>query len=82
MITDACVLDAEFVPNDVVHRDAKTTALSAALDPVTQGEPAYRERADDPKTERTVRNHLQKLEHYNLITAEGENRGRMYRAVS
>lgn len=43
---------------------------------------AYRKRADDPKTERTVRNYLQKLEHYNLIVAEGENRGRMYRAPS
>lgn len=42
---------------------------------------AYRERADNPKTERTVRNHLQKLEHYNLIKSEGENRGRSYKSV-
>lgn len=38
----------------------------------------YQERADDPKTERTVRNHLQKLQHYNLIEAQGEGRGRTY----
>jgi len=39
----------------------------------------YEERAEDPKTNRTVRNHLQKLQHYNLIVAEGEKRARMYR---
>lgn len=37
MITDARVLDADFVPNDVVHRDAEINALSSALDPVTRG---------------------------------------------
>lgn len=40
---------------------------------------AYRERVDNPKTERTVRNYLQKMDHYNLIVAEGENRGRRYK---
>lgn len=39
----------------------------------------YEERAEDPKTNRTVRNHLQKLQHYNLIAAEGEKRARTYR---
>lgn len=43
---------------------------------------AYREQVDDPKTERTVRNYLQKLQHYNLITAEGDGRGRMYKVLS
>jgi Cdc6-like AAA superfamily ATPase len=43
---------------------------------------AYREQAEDSKTERTVRNHLQKLEHYDLIEAVGEKRGRTYLAVS
>ncbi|WP_232688481.1 Cdc6/Cdc18 family protein [Halobacterium zhouii] len=42
---------------------------------------AYRERADDPKTNRTVRNYLQKMERYNLIRADGENRGRSYSSV-
>ena len=41
----------------------------------------YRERADDPKTNRMVRTYLQKMEHYNLIVAKGENRGREYHLV-
>ena len=41
----------------------------------------YAERVTEPKTDRTVRNHLAKLAHYNLIAAEGENRGRTYRIV-
>lgn len=41
----------------------------------------YQQRADDPKTERMVRYHLQKMQHYNLIVADGENRGRTYRTV-
>ncbi|WP_434530095.1 Cdc6/Cdc18 family protein (plasmid) [Haloarcula sp. NS06] len=40
---------------------------------------AYCCRADDPKTKRMVRNYLSKLEHYNLITAEGNTKARIYR---
>lgn len=40
---------------------------------------AYRNRVDEPKTNRTVRNYLTKMEHYRLIHAEGENRARTYR---
>ena len=36
----------------------------------------------DPKTKRTVRNHLSKLREYNLIAANGANRGRSYQPVS
>ncbi|WP_458190765.1 Cdc6/Cdc18 family protein [Haladaptatus sp. NG-WS-4] len=39
----------------------------------------YQERVDDPKTNRTVRNHLAKMEHYRLVIAEGKNRARTYR---
>ncbi len=39
----------------------------------------YRERVDDPKSRRTVRKYCTKLEHYNLVVAEGEKRGRTYR---
>ncbi len=39
----------------------------------------YQGRVDDPKTNRTVRNHLQKMEHYRLVIAEGKNRARTYR---
>jgi Cdc6-like AAA superfamily ATPase len=38
----------------------------------------YRNRVDDPKTQRTVRNHLSKLEHYNLIVADGNTKARTY----
>ncbi|MCU4717922.1 Cdc6/Cdc18 family protein [Halapricum hydrolyticum] len=40
---------------------------------------AYCNRAEDPKTKRMVRNYLSKLEHYNLITAEGNTKARIYR---
>ncbi|WP_231188416.1 Cdc6/Cdc18 family protein [Haladaptatus sp. DYF46] len=40
---------------------------------------AYQERVDEPKTNRTVRNHLKKMEHYRLVIAEGKNRARTYR---
>lgn len=48
------------------------------LDPATLYA-AYRDRVDEPKTNRTVRNYLTKMEHYRLIHAEGENRARTYR---
>lgn len=41
----------------------------------------YREETEDPKSNRTVRTYLQKMAHYNLIEAVGENRGRSYRIV-
>lgn len=39
---------------------------------------AYSELVDDPKTRRTVRNYLQKMRRYNLVTAEGEGKSRRY----
>lgn len=39
----------------------------------------YRKRVDEPKTRRTMRNYLSKMQRYKLIVAEGENRGRKYR---
>lgn len=42
---------------------------------------AYRDRVDDPKSDRTVRNYLSKMERYNLVRAKGENRGRRYEYV-
>jgi len=39
----------------------------------------YADRTDDPKTKRMVRNYLSKLEHYNLIAADGNTKGRIYR---
>ena len=40
---------------------------------------AYRDRVDDPKTNRTVRNYLTKMTQYDLIVAEGTSRDRTYR---
>jgi len=42
----------------------------------------YRSRVENPKTDRTIRNYLEKMERYNLIRAEGENRGRTYRSIN
>lgn len=41
----------------------------------------YQERVAEPRTNRTVRNYLQKMAHYNLIHSRGEGRGRIYRIV-
>ncbi|TQQ83037.1 AAA family ATPase [Halonotius terrestris] len=41
---------------------------------------AYCETVEDPKTRRTMRNHLSKLQQYNLITASGNTRNRTYSA--
>jgi Cdc6-like AAA superfamily ATPase len=42
---------------------------------------AYEERVEEPKTNRTVRNYLAKMDQYGLIDAIGEGRGRTYRVV-
>jgi orc1/cdc6 family replication initiation protein len=41
----------------------------------------YETTTEDPKTQRGIRNDLQKMIRYNLIEAEGENRGRTYRPI-
>lgn len=38
----------------------------------------YTETVDDPRTNRTIRNYLKKMEHYRLIEATGSTRDRMY----
>jgi len=38
MLTDARVLQPEFIPSEVQHRDAEVNHLSSALDPVTNGQ--------------------------------------------
>ena len=43
---------------------------------------AYCEAVDDPKTRRTMRNHLSKLEQYNLIFATGKTKDRTYQPYS
>ena len=41
----------------------------------------YREEVAEPKSDRTVRNYLQKLEQYDLIAIEGTSRDRVYRRI-
>ncbi|WP_255191966.1 Cdc6/Cdc18 family protein [Natronobeatus ordinarius] len=41
----------------------------------------YRERAENPKTDRTVRTYLSKMARYNLLSAEGSSRDRVYRTL-
>lgn len=40
MIRDARVLRSEFVPPEVVHRDAEVNHLASVLEPITHGEPS------------------------------------------
>lgn len=39
---------------------------------------AYADRASDPRSERTLRNYLSKMERYDLVRSEGETRDRVY----
>jgi len=42
----------------------------------------YCQQLSDPKTRRTVRNYVSKLEQYNLVIAEGNTKARVYRPVT
>ena len=42
----------------------------------------YKEQVDEPRTKRTVRSYLSKMEQYNLLTATGTSRDRRYTVVS
>lgn len=41
----------------------------------------YQSRVEDPKSDRTVRDYLNKLERYDLVVAEGSTRDRVYRCI-
>jgi orc1/cdc6 family replication initiation protein len=58
--------------------------LITNLNEVSSGElyDRYCEAVDNPKTQRTMRNHLSKLQQYNLIVAEGKTKGRSYHPIS
>lgn len=91
-ITEALVVDAVPDGRQAVRRkslDALTPhqrALYEILADRGAVEPselytAYRERVDDPKTDRTVRNYLSKMTQYGLIEADGTSRDRVYQVV-
>ncbi|MDY6766498.1 MAG: AAA family ATPase, partial [Candidatus Nanohaloarchaea archaeon] len=41
----------------------------------------YTERVEEPRTERTVRKYVNKMEHYNLVASEGERKGKQLDAA-
>jgi orc1/cdc6 family replication initiation protein len=41
----------------------------------------YEKSVDEPRTERTCRNYMNKLQRYNLVTASGDGRSRLYTPV-
>jgi cell division control protein 6 len=53
----------------------------AAEEPIAPGDlyEAYEAAVDDPRTRRTVRTYLTKLEQYSLVVADGSAQGRRYR---
>jgi Cdc6-like AAA superfamily ATPase len=53
------------------------------LGPVSPGDiyDAYRERVDDPKSERSVRSYLSKMQQYDLLDGSGTSRSRVYEVV-
>jgi Cdc6-like AAA superfamily ATPase len=91
-ITDECITEAIPAGRSAVHRKNLDTltphqrTLYEILEERDAVEPAdlyaaYRERVDDPKTDRTVRNYLSKMEQYDLIRADGTSSDRVYRVV-
>jgi len=42
---------------------------------------AYATEVDDPRSRRTVRRHLQKMAHYNVVETKGETKGTRYRKL-
>ena len=38
----------------------------------------YRKKIQEPRSNRTLRKYLEKMEHYNLITSQGKNKARKY----
>jgi Cdc6-like AAA superfamily ATPase len=91
-ITADRITDAIPAGRSAVHRKNLDTltphqrALYEILEEQGAVEPAalyaaYRERVDDPKTDRTVRNYLAKMEQYDLVRAEGTSSDRVYRVV-
>jgi Cdc6-like AAA superfamily ATPase len=91
-VTDDVLDEAIPAGRTAVHRKNLETltphqrALYDAVDEAGAIEPAplyeaYRERVDDPKTDRTVRNYLAKMVQYDLFVAEGTSRDRVYRVA-
>ncbi|MFB6069533.1 MAG: Cdc6/Cdc18 family protein [Halanaeroarchaeum sp.] len=55
----------------------------AAEEPVSPGElyAEYRDAVDEPRSDRTLRKYLNKMEQYSLIVAEGSSQSRRYRTA-
>ena len=64
------------------HKDALLEALRSldGWSTMTDLEIEYRSRVDEPRSRRTLRNHLHELASDELVDISGTNRGREYRA--
>lgn len=60
--------------HDILQKEGELTASELYSE--------YESEVDDPKTERTMRNYLAKMERYDLVIRKGEKRGRTYRLKS
>ena len=91
-VTDGLLDEAIPAGRSAVHRTNLETltphqrTLYDVIDDVDRIEPgplyeAYRERVEEPKTDRTVRNYLAKMVQYDLLVAEGTSRDRVYRVA-
>mgnify|MGYP006275416003 CR=1 FL=1 len=91
-ITDAIIAEAvptaetEMRQADVANLTPDQVAVFEVVrehGPVSPGDiyEAYRERVDDPRSERTVRSYLSKMQQYDLLLASGSSRSRVYEVV-
>lgn len=92
-ITPAIVEDVIPHAHSEIHRKNLETLtphqreLYEIIDEQTEVAPsdlyeAYRERVESPKSDRTVRTYLSKMDRYGLIDVEGTSRDRLYRCQS
>lgn len=70
-------LDEDVITDDQLYRIADAAAGKADR----ENHERYSEEVDDPRTKRTVRTYLSKMEQYNLLEAEGTSRDREYSLV-
>lgn len=76
----------DVITNNVESRTEHHQSLLRLIEEAGQIAPGelyekYSTKVDDPKSERTIRDYLTKLEQNDLISAEGSTRNRMYRSL-
>lgn len=63
------------------HQRVLYEKLQESNTPVDPGElfESYKEEVEDPRTDRSLRRYMQKMEAYGLVSIQGDNRGRRYK---